>query len=151
MKRMILVTMLGLVTIAAIAQENGLTNLLRGKAALDSEARPELMPKMVNNDKRAARAFPEQPPLIPHQIEGYQVDREFNKCLSCHAREKVAESQAPMVSVTHFVNRDGNTLSQVSPRRYFCTQCHVPQMDIKAPIDSTFVDAASAAAEKKGR
>jgi len=151
MKRSIAVLAIGLVAVVALAQENGLTNALRGKASLDNEPRAALMPKMVNNDKRAARAFPMQPPLIPHQIEGYQVDRDFNKCLSCHARENVAESQAPMVSVTHFVDRDGNNLSQVSPRRYFCTQCHVPQMDIKAPVDSTFRDAAALTADKKGR
>ena len=28
-----------------------------------------------------------QPPTIPHQIDGYQVDKNFNKCLDCHARD----------------------------------------------------------------
>jgi hypothetical protein len=28
----------------------------------------------------------------------------------------------------------------VSPRRFFCTQCHVPQHDVKVPIKNDFVD-----------
>ena len=35
------------------------------------------------------------------------------------------ESQAPMVSVTHYMDRDGNFLADISARRYFCEQCHV--------------------------
>jgi cytochrome c-type protein NapB len=32
-----------------------------------------------------------------------------------------------MVSITHFMDRDGQFLASVSPRRFFCTECHVPQ------------------------
>ena len=32
-----------------------------------------------------------------------------------------AKSQAPMVSITHFMDRDGQFLASVSPRRFFCT------------------------------
>jgi hypothetical protein len=45
-----------------------------------------------------------------------------------------------MISVTHFADRDGQFLAAVSPRRYFCTGCHVPQHDVKAPIKNDFVD-----------
>ena len=34
----------------------------------------------------SARNYPEQPPVIPHSIDGYQIDINVNKCLSCHAR-----------------------------------------------------------------
>ena len=49
-------------------------------------------------------------------------------------------SQAPMVSITHFMSRDGQFLASVSPRRFFCTQCHVTQTDAKPLIANTFVD-----------
>ena len=123
---------------------------LRGSAPLDKEAAAPLMPKMVNDDVRRGRAFAMQPPVIPHQIENYQVDRNFNKCMTCHGRNRVLDSQAPMVSVTHFMDRDGNFRSEISPRRYFCTQCHVPQMDVKAPVENTFIDAEKTVAVKKG-
>jgi cytochrome c-type protein NapB len=135
---------------AALAQNPtspGLVNGLRGNTALDAEATPPLFPKPVNDDQRKARNSPMQPPLIPHQIENYQVDRSFNKCMSCHGRDKLAESQAPMVSVTHYQDRDGNLRNEISPRRYFCTQCHVAQTDAKVPVKNTFQDFYNVAAD----
>src|ERR1041384_756102 len=100
---------------------------LRGATLLDTEGQAARMTPMRNTTEKESRSYPEQPPLIPHSIEGYQVDLNGNKCLSCHARARTAESQAPMLSITHFMDRDGQFLASVSPRRFFCTQCHVPQ------------------------
>ena len=63
-----------------------------------------------------------------------------NQCLSCHARDRTAETQAPMISVTHFMDRDGNFLADVSPRRYFCSQCHVTQIERQPLLENTFKD-----------
>lgn len=133
------------VTMAHAQKENGVTNGLRGSTPLDREAVSPLMPKPVNDDVRRGRAFAMQPPVIPHQIENYQVDRSFNKCMTCHGRERTQESQAPMVSVTHYMDRQGEFRSEVSPRRYFCVQCHVPQMELKPPVENSFLDAEKAA------
>ena len=94
----------------------------------------------MNDDQRKARAYPMQPPLIPHQTDNYQVDLAFNKCMSCHGRDRAAESQAPMVSVTHYQDREGTMRNEISPRRYFCTQCHVVQTDAKVPVKNDFRD-----------
>ena len=93
-----------------------------------------MMP-MRNTAEKEVRNYPEQPPVIPHSIDGYQIDINGNKCLSCHARARTGESQAPMVSITHFMDRDGQFLASVSPRRFFCTECHVPQNVVKPPVD----------------
>ncbi len=98
------------------------------------------IPRWVVDDIRKMRAYPEQPPIIPHSIEGYQLSVNANRCLSCHKREFTEGSGAPMISVTHYMTREGQTLADVSPRRYFCTACHVPQADTPALIDNTFVD-----------
>jgi NapC/NirT cytochrome c family protein/nitrate reductase cytochrome c-type subunit NapB len=45
-----------------------------------------------------------------------------------------------MISITHFFDRDGQTLTSISPRPYFCIQCHVPQHTVRAPIENDFVD-----------
>ena len=119
---------------------------LRGASPLDKEAAPALMPKMINDDIRRGRAFAMQPPVIPHQIENYQIDKNFNKCMTCHGRTRTAESQAPMVSVTHFMDRNNEFRDEISPRRYFCNQCHVAQLDVKPPVDNRFVDTEQAAA-----
>jgi cytochrome c-type protein NapB len=60
--------------------------------------------------------------------------------LSCHARARTGESQAPMVSITHFMDRDGQFLASVSPRRFFCTECHVPQHVVTPPVTNDFID-----------
>jgi cytochrome c-type protein NapB len=93
-----------------------------------------------NTSEREVRNYPEQPPVIPHTIDGYQIDLNGNKCLSCHARARTAESQAPMVSITHFMDRDGQFLASISPRRFFCTECHVPQNTATPPVSNDFTD-----------
>jgi cytochrome c-type protein NapB len=113
---------------------------LRGSTPLDTEGPAPRMTPLRNTTEKEVRNYPEQPPLIPHAIDGYQVDLNGNKCLSCHARARTGESQAPMLSITHFMDRDGQALASVSPRRFFCTQCHVPQHQVKVPIENDFVD-----------
>ena len=49
----------------------------------------------------------------------------------CHAWSCYWESGATKVSLTRTWDRDGGELSNISPRRYFCMQCHVPQTDAK--------------------
>jgi cytochrome c-type protein NapB len=113
---------------------------LRGSTPLDQEGVPPVMTPELNTSEREARNYPEQPPVIPHTTEGYEVSVNGNKCLSCHARSRVRESQAPMISITHFSDRDGQFLASISPRRYFCTECHVPQHNVKPPVANDFVD-----------
>jgi nitrate reductase (cytochrome), electron transfer subunit len=98
------------------------------------------LPKWVTDDVRKMRAYPEQPPVIPHSIEGYQLSVNTNRCLSCHKREFTEGSGAPMISVTHYMDREGQMLADVSPRRYFCTACHVPQADTQPPVGNSFKD-----------
>ena len=123
---------------AALAQ--GTIATMRQGTPLDENAPTPPMPAVVNSDIRQVRNWPEQPPLIPHQIDNYQIDLNVNKCLTCHSRTAVEVSQAPMVSVTHFQNREGQVLAAVTPRRYFCTQCHVPQTDVQPIVGNDFQD-----------
>ena len=113
---------------------------LRGDAELNTQGTTKTMPKVENEDIKRKRNYPMQPPTIPHKIDNYQVDLHTNKCLYCHSRKRTEESQAPMVSVTHYMDRDGNFLAAVSPRRYFCSQCHVIQTDAKPLVENMFID-----------
>lgn len=131
----IAVTMLG---VQGVHAEGVAT--LRGDAALNEEGKAPRMTKVENEDIKRKRDYPMQPPTIPHKIDNYQVDLNVNKCLSCHSRDRAEESQAPMISVTHFMNREGNFLADVSPRRYFCGQCHVTQQDTKPLVENEFKD-----------
>ena len=128
------------VTVAGAALAENQISTLRGSADLGANEKAPTIPPVVNSDLRKVRNYPEQPPLIPHKIDGYQVDRNVNRCLQCHQRSAIEVTQAPMVSVTHFMGRDNQVLAQVSPRRYFCTQCHVTQVEARPLLKNTFID-----------
>ena len=138
MKTIVLGLSLILLSSPLYAQEYIAT--LRGEVDLAVEVSPPRMPEVENEDLKRGRNYPMQPPTVPHKIDGYQVDINSNKCLSCHSRRRTEETQAPMVSVTHYMDRDGNFLAEVSPRRYFCGQCHVIQKKTDALVENQFED-----------
>ncbi|CAH2601811.1 Periplasmic nitrate reductase, electron transfer subunit [Rhodovastum atsumiense] len=113
---------------------------LRGPEPFTRETPVPPMQRAVTNDVRVRRNYPDQPPLIPHAIEGYALDLNANKCMSCHARRFTEQSQAPMISVTHYQDREGNTLGGLAPRRYACLSCHVPQTEARPLVESRFRD-----------
>ena len=135
MKKIILFFLL--VPLVALA-ERDVATLRSADIAVEPDA--PRMGNEENKDLKRKRNYPMQPPTVPHKTAGYQVDLNGNKCLSCHSRRRVDESQAPMVSVTHYMDRDGNFLAEVSPRRYFCSQCHVPQIEVDPLVKNTFKD-----------
>ncbi len=119
---------------AAVAQS---VSSLRG-ADVSAPELPAGAFKPIPDQAPIPRDYVQQPPLIPHKVEGYQVSTNFNKCMDCHAWSRYQENNATKVSLTHFKDRDGGELSNISPRRYFCLQCHVPQTDAKPLVGNTF-------------
>ena len=130
--------------LAAPAQDQGPPTIvprLTGAGDPMSALKTPPLDRPIVDDVRRMRNYPEQPPVIPHAIDGYQLTLNTNRCLSCHEREYTEKSGAPMISITHFMDRDGQVLSEVAPRRYFCTACHVPQTDAAALVPNLFEDA----------
>jgi cytochrome c-type protein NapB len=125
-----------LISLEAFAQQDP----LRGPARVDEVGKAAPMVNAENNDKKRVRSYAMQPPTIPHKTDNYQVDRFANKCMTCHARTRVGETQATPISITHYTDRDGNFLADVSPRRYFCEQCHVVQMQTDPLVKNRFQD-----------
>jgi nitrate reductase (cytochrome), electron transfer subunit len=111
---------------------------LRGSTDIEAPSNAVEIKKNINDKGPIARDYVQQPPLIPHKIKGYKINLKFNKCLTCHSWANYQKSGATKVSQTHFNDRDGEALSNVSPRRYFCTQCHVPQADAKPLVQNSF-------------
>ena len=125
---------------------------LKGPEPFTRETPAPPMQRQVTDDVRRRRNYPDQPPLIPHAIEGYALDLNANKCLSCHSRRFTEQSQAPMISVTHYQDRDGNFLGGVAPRRYACLACHVPQTTANPLVENRFTDMdAVVETERRGR
>ena len=125
--------------LAAPAAAQKHVDSMRGAPFTETTQPPPLV-NADNSDVRRSRNYAMQPPVIPHKIDGYQLDKNANRCMFCHTRTRTQETQAPMISETHFIGRDGNFLAELSPRRYFCLQCHVPQAPQDPLIENRFVD-----------
>ena len=123
---------------SALVHAAPFVDAMRGPAPITATTTPPRLGNAVNDDQRLKRNFSAQPPVIPHRIDGYQVDKNFNKCLDCHARERTSVSQAIPVSATHYIDRSGKVLDHISTRRYFCKQCHVAQEGVPALVGNAF-------------
>ncbi|MDH5355383.1 MAG: nitrate reductase cytochrome c-type subunit [Gammaproteobacteria bacterium] len=111
---------------------------LRGPIDLEQDSTAPTMKKYNKDEEPIARDYVQQPPLVPHKIEGYRVNLKSNKCLSCHSWKNYRQYGATKISQTHFEDRDDHVLANVSARRYFCTQCHVPQVNAKPLVENNF-------------
>ena len=92
----------------------------------------------VREGARTERAYRQQPPLIPHAVDKYEIDLKINQCLRCHDWPQNVRENAPKISETHYVDREGVRLDKIASTRWFCNQCHVPQMETKPLVDNLF-------------
>jgi len=111
---------------------------LRGQSLADEDSKVPVQKNWQRDRDPIVRDYVQQPPLIPHKIDGYKINLKFNKCLTCHSWANYKEAGATKISQTHFEDRDKHVLANVSARRYFCTQCHVPQVDAPPLVENTF-------------
>lgn len=129
----------GVVALATAYAQEIVPRLTGDAQPLEDVSVPPLASPIVD-DQRRMRNYPEQPPIIPHSIDNYQITINANRCLECHRRQFTDLVRAPMISITHFQDRDGQMLADVAPRRYNCTACHVQQTNAKPLVDNTFRD-----------
>ncbi len=91
--------------------------------------------------KRIKRAFENSPPLIPHDLTGMLPLAETNNaCLNCHMPEPAESIGATPMPKSHFFDMDtGKNLGgKLDGKRYFCLECHVPQVNLPEPIKNQF-------------
>ena len=122
----------------AAAQDTDPSRSLRGNVPLDQEQAASELKQWQRDRDPMPRDYVQQPPLIPHSIASYQITRTANQCLDCHSWSRYKEFGATKISLTHFKDRAGTELADISARRYFCTTCHVPQVDAKPLVENTF-------------
>ena len=122
----------------AMQAVSGGVQSLRGINAIDADDTAPELKAYQKDGEPITRDYVQQPPLIPHKIDGYWIDHKSNKCLTCHSWANYREAGATKISQTHFEDRDANVLANISARRYFCTQCHVPQVDAPPLVENTF-------------
>lgn len=128
-----------LATVGFSMQANSETvSSLRGASNINQDSSAPVAKQYNKDDEPIARDYVQQPPLIPHKITNYRINLKSNKCMSCHSWTNYREADATKISQTHFESRDKNVLANVSARRYFCTQCHVPQVDAQPLVENNF-------------
>jgi len=102
------------------------------------ESNPSDSYRTEKHDRFVPRNHKWQPPIIPHHIKGYQITRNVNTCMTCHSRKAAKETGATTVAKSHYLDRDGKELPNISARRYFCLQCHAPQYDAPPLVGNSF-------------
>ncbi|MGI9384006.1 MAG: nitrate reductase cytochrome c-type subunit [Methyloligellaceae bacterium] len=127
---------LTVLAVGALAQSQAPKGLRDGSIEATIEA-PEVR-KLNTKSGRFQRAYRQQPPLIPHRIDQYEIDLKVNKCLRCHDWPYNVDEGAPKISETHYIDRSGAALDKVASTRWFCTQCHVPQANARPLVRNTF-------------
>lgn len=125
-----------LVGALAVAQDNGKVKSLRG---VQVDVSAPIGDAAKQDKQRFTRAYRQQPPLIPHAIDQYQIDKAVNQCLGCHDWSNAGQKNAPTLSMTHYLDREGHQGDEVAGTRWFCNQCHVPQTNVEPLVENTFV------------
>lgn len=136
-----IVTIAGiLVTLVTLMPGLSLSDVasLRGDNALDQGAASIEKKKQAIQSGGFERSWELQPPSVPHSIDKDRISAKENTCLSCHNKTNFEKENAPEVAESHYQDRDGNVLEKISSRRWFCGQCHTPQVDAAPLINNTF-------------
>lgn len=137
MKALSITLLLMFVSSLAWAEAEFDVHSLRGYVALDAPSVQSSAKEWQEGEGKIPRNYVQQPPLVPHSVEYFPITREDNSCLACHNWNSDMEG-ATKVGVSHFINRDGDALVNISPNRFFCTQCHVPQKNAKPLLPNLF-------------
>jgi cytochrome c-type protein NapB len=125
---------------AGAAEKEPAVKLLRGATPVPDTTASGIY-RMERHDRAIPRGHAWQPPLIPHNVKGYQITKDVNMCMVCHNPKRGPEVGATVVGNSHYFDRDGVPQTNISARRYFCLQCHVPQFDAEPLVGNTFTGA----------
>lgn len=110
---------------------------LRGADIEKMSAKPDRR-KLMEVKGGIERSYKEQPPMVPHEVAKYQLNIKVNGCLKCHSPQTYEKEKSPKIGDSHFIDRDGNKTEKVSSRRYFCNQCHAPQLKGEPLVKNEF-------------
>jgi len=143
MKRLIPLMSTGLtIALLTLSPSNTATaeeiSSLRGPLGLEEQQAPPPVFKLKLDLEKFERNFKSQPPLIPHKVAKYKINLKANRCLKCHDKKYYKEEEAPMVGVSHYTDKNGKEGKKINMSRYFCNQCHVPQVNAKPLVSNTF-------------
>lgn len=138
MKKVIVTLLVAMVTLMFTGGAFSGVTSLRGDKGIDTGADENPMRKQVITKGGVERSYKIQPPVIPHTIDKETINLKTNTCMKCHSEKTYEEKKAPKVGDSHYVTRDGKVLETISTRRYFCNQCHAPQLNADPIVSNQF-------------
>ena len=148
MKKIIVMTMGGLaLTVAMLilqapASAEDVVSLRGDNSIPDNIPAPRLF-KTEEPEKLFPRAYKGAPPLISHVVDyddkKYQITMKKNGCLDCHDKSVSDKPKSPKANKGHYTSPNGVIGDVIFKSRYYCAQCHVPQLKTKPLVDNTFV------------
>ena len=137
-KTIVTLTAALVVLIFSGAATAGAVDSLRGGEPLTDNLKEPAKKQTLVVKGGIERSYKQQPPVIPHKTEKDEINLKVNTCMNCHSEKTFEAKKAPKVGDSHFVDRDGNVLKTISSRRYFCEQCHAPQVNADPLVENTF-------------
>lgn len=132
-----LTTALVVLIFSGAAMAGAVDSLRGGQPLMDNEKEPAKKEPLVVKGG-IERSYKQQPPVIPHKTDKDEINLKVNTCMNCHSEKTFEAKKAPKVGDSHYVDRDGNVLKTISSRRYFCEQCHAPQVNADPLVENTF-------------
>jgi cytochrome c-type protein NapB len=135
-----LATLLSVATCWSAAQQ---VNSMRGTDVTTIDNAPIVQPYLGSKPGQQAlivRTFKEQPPLIPHKVDGFDdITSTENSCLDCHSHSEFRGQKIPRAGKSHFVAPvSANAEPVLDMKRWQCNSCHVPQIDAKPLVENVF-------------
>ena len=143
MKTTLKTSLASVLFVASFCGHGAEVNSLRGSAADAIDSAPSVhayMGRKPGNQELLLRTFKEQPPLVPHSIEGYEeITATDNACLDCHISDEFKGKKMPRVGQSHLLKPASvNAEPALNMQRWQCNSCHVPQIDAQPLVENLF-------------
>ena len=138
MKKVIVTLMVAMVTLMFTGGAFSGVTSLRGDKDLTANSDQSDRRTQIVVKGGIERSYKIQPPVIPHKIDKDTINLKTNTCMNCHSEKTYEEKKAPKVGDSHYVTRDGKVQETIANRRYFCDQCHAPQLNAEPLVNNQF-------------
>lgn len=143
MKMTLKISLAALLSVASCWSTAQQVNSMRGTDVSTLDNAPQVQPYVGSKPGQQAlivRNFKEQPPLIPHKVDGFDdINATENACLDCHSHSEFRGQKIPRAGKSHFVTpATANAEPVLDMKRWQCNSCHVPQIDAKPLVENVF-------------
>lgn len=142
MKMTLKLSLIALLSVATCWSTAQTVTALRDSTVPSVDKAPAIQPYLGSKPGGHAliqRTFQQQPPLVPHKVEGFDdITSEDNACMDCHIHKEIRGQKIPQVKESHLVKPVNLDAPVLSNARWQCNSCHVPQIDAKPLVDNIF-------------